>query len=65
MEQNIENVVDLFDKLSIKYYGYLYTALVVKEAFSGKHGNGGIIIIGMLIVIVGLIGFILTNNSNK
>lgn len=65
MERNVENVVDLFDKLSMKYYGYLYTASVVKEAFSGKHGNGGIIIIGMLIVIVGLIGFILTNNSNK
>ena len=65
MEQNVENVVDLFDKLSMKYYGYLYTASVVKEAFSGKNGNGGIIIIGMIIVIVGLIGFILTNNSNK
>ena len=65
MEQNVENVVDLFDKISMKHYGYLYTASVVKEAFSGKLGNGGIIIIGMIIVIVGLIGFILTNNSNK
>ena len=30
MEQNVENVVDLFDKISMKHYGYLYTASVVK-----------------------------------
>ena len=30
----------------------------------GKEGNGGILIVGMIIVIVGLIGFILTKNKN-
>ena len=63
MQQNVENTINLFDKLSMKYYGYLYTASIAKAA-SGKEGNGGILIVGMIIVIVGLIGFILTKNKN-
>ncbi len=64
MEKNVENTINLFDKLSMKYYGYLYTASIAKEATSGNESNGGILIIGMIIVIVGLIGFILTKHKN-
>ena len=64
LQQNVENTINLFDKLYMKYYGYLYTASIAKEAASGKEGNGGILIVGMIIVIVGLIGFILTKNKN-
>lgn len=63
-EQNVENTINLFDKLSMKYYGYLYTASISKEATSGNVSNGGILIVGMIIVIVGLVGFILTKHKN-
>ncbi len=56
--------LSLFDKLTIKYYDSLYTASIAKEAISGKESNGGILIVGMIIVIVGLVGFILTKNRN-
>ncbi len=61
---NASNTLGLFDKLSIKYYDYLYTASIVKEVVSNDKNNGGILIIGMIIVIVGLIGFIITKNRN-
>ena len=61
---NVNNTMNIFDKLTIKYYDYLYTASIAKEVVSGKEGNGGILIVGMIIVIVGIIGFILTKNRN-
>ncbi len=64
MQENLNNTLSLFDKLSIKYYDYLYTASIAKEAATGKESNGGILIVGMIIVIVGLVGFILTKNRN-
>ncbi len=64
MQENINNTLSLFDKLTIKYYDSLYTASIAKEAISNKESNGGILIVGMIIVIVGLIGFILTKNKN-
>lgn len=64
MQQNVSNTLSLFDKLTIKYYDYLYMGSIAKEAAAGKESNGGILIVGMLIVIVGLIGFILTKNRN-
>ena len=65
MQQNIPNTLNLFDRLNIKYYDYLYAASIAKEVVSGKESNsGGILIIGMIIVIVGLIGFIITKNKN-
>lgn len=56
--------LSLLDKLTIKYYDSLYTASIAKEAILGKESNGGILIVGMIIVIVGLVGFILTKNKN-
>lgn len=64
MEQGVENTLSLFDKLTLKYYDSLYTLSIAKEAASGKESNGGILIVGMIIVIVGLIGFIITKNKN-
>lgn len=64
MEQGMSKTLSLFDKLSIKYYDYLYTASIAKEAAAGKESNGGILIVGMIIVIVGLVGFIITKNKN-
>lgn len=62
MEQGVENTINFFDKLSMKYYGYLYTLSVAKEAMVTNGGNAGILIIGMIIVIVGLVGYILSKN---
>jgi len=64
MEQGVEKTLGLFDRITLKYYDYLYTASIAKEAAAGKESNGGILIVGMIIVIVGLIGFILTKNRN-
>lgn len=64
MSENMPYTLSFLDKLTIKYYDYLYTASIAKEAVSGKEGNGGILIVGMIIVIVGLVGFILTKNRN-
>lgn len=61
---NTNNTLSILDRLTIKCYDYLYTASIAKEAVSGKESNGGILIIGMIVVIVGLVGFILTKNKN-
>lgn len=65
MSENMPYTLSFLDKLTIKYYDYLYTASIAKEAVAGKEGNsGGILIVGMMVVIVGLVGFILTKNRN-
>lgn len=65
MDNNMPNTLSFLDKITIRYYDYLYTASIAKEAVAGKEGNsGGILIVGMIVVIVGLIGFILTKNRN-
>lgn len=65
MQENMSNTLSFLDKMTIRYYDYLYTASIAKEAVSGKEGNsGGILIVGMIVVIVGLVGFILTKNRN-
>jgi len=65
MDNNMPNTLSLLDQMTIRYYDYIYTASIAKEAVAGKEGNsGGIIIVGMIVVIVGLIGFILTKNRN-
>ena len=59
------NTMSLIDKMDLNLYRYMYTASIAKEAVSGSESNsGGILIIGMIIVIVGLIGFIITKNRN-
>lgn len=58
------NTMSLVDKIDLGLYKYMYTASIAKEAVSsGEHNSGGILIIGMIIVIVGIIGFILTSNK--
>lgn len=65
MQENMPNTLSFLDKMTIRYYDYLYTASIAKEAVAGKEGNsGGILIVGMIVVIVGLVGFILTKNKN-
>lgn len=56
------NSISFLDKIYLKMYDSLYTASIAKEAAQG--GNNGIIIVGMLVVIIGLVGFILTKNKN-
>lgn len=62
--QEVNNTMSFIDKISLKAYDSLYTLSIAKEAVSGKESNGGILIVGMIIVIVGLVGFILTKNRN-
>ena len=58
------NTLSLIDKMDIGMYKYMYTLSIAKEAVSsGKSNSGGILIIGMIVVIVGMIGFILTSNK--
>lgn len=65
MRENIPYIPSFLDKMTIKYYDYMYTASIAQEAVAGKEGNsGGILIVGMMVVIVGLVGFILTKNRN-
>ncbi len=64
MNSEVSNTFSILDKMTVKYYDYLYTASIAKEAATGKESNGGILIVGMIIVIVGLVGFILTKNRN-
>lgn len=65
MRENVRDTIGLLDKIIIKFYDNLYTVSIAKEAISGKEGNsGGILIVGMLIVIIGLVGFIMTKNRN-
>ncbi len=62
--EDVNNGMNILDKLAIKSYDYLYTASIAKEAAANGQSNGGILIVGMIIVIVGLIGFIITKNKN-
>lgn len=56
--------LSVLDRIDINLYKYMYTASIAKEAVeSGQSNSGGILIIGMVIVIVGIIGFILTSNK--
>ncbi len=64
MQQNVEKTLSLFDRILLKTNDYMYTASIAKEAAAGKESNGGILIVGMIIVIVGLVGFIITKNKN-
>ncbi|MEE0699694.1 MAG: hypothetical protein U0M66_03830 [Bacilli bacterium] len=64
MQQNVEKTLSLFDRILLKANDYMYTASIAKEAAAGKESNGGILIVGMIIVIVGLVGFIITKNKN-
>ena len=58
------NTIGLIDKVDLGIYKYMYTLSIAKEAVSsGKSNSGGILIIGMVIVIVGMIGFILASNK--
>lgn len=58
------NTMSLIDKIDLGIYKSMYTMSIAKEAVSSGNGNsGGILIIGMVIVIVGIIGFILTSNK--
>ena len=62
---NTNNITRLIEKLDINIYRYLYTASIAKEvATTSEGGNSfGIIIIGMIVVIVGMVGFIITKNN--
>ena len=58
------NTIGLIDKVDLGLYKYMYTLSIAKEVVSsGEHNSGGILIIGMVIVIVGMIGFILASNK--
>ena len=58
MTQNL----NMYDKLTFNLYHYMYTASIAEQAADGKNG-GGILIIGMIIVVVGIVGFIMTKNK--
>lgn len=53
---------NLIDRIDINLFNYIYSLSVAKEVAS-KGNSGGIIIIGMIVVIVGIIGYIITKNK--
>ena len=56
--------LDFFDKLNILPYHYMYTASIAKQAASQDSGSGlGMLVIGMIIVVVGIVGFIMAKNK--
>lgn len=64
MQNNI-GIINQVDKSILKFYNNMYTVSIAKEVATSSNstGNAGILIIGMVIVIVGLVGFILTKNK--
>ena len=62
MQQNVNDTLSVLDKINIRFNDYLYTASIAKEVVSSKEGNGGILIVGMIIIIVGLVGYIFSKN---
>ena len=56
------NTLSLGDKIYINLFNYIYSLSVAKEVAS-KGNSGGILIIGMIVVIVGIIGYIITKNK--
>lgn len=62
MQQNVNGTLSVLDKINIRFNDYLYTASIAKEVVSSKEGNGGILIVGMIIIIVGLVGYIFSKN---
>ena len=54
MQQNVNGTLSVLDNL--------YTASIAKEVVSSKEGNGGILIVGMIIIIIGLVGYIFSKN---
>jgi len=53
---------NLIDRIDINLFNYIYSLSVAKEVAS-KGNSGGIIIIGMIVVIVGIVGYIITKNK--
>lgn len=47
-----------------KPYEYLYSASIAKQVATEGGNSSGILIIGMVVLIVGIIGFIITKNKN-
>lgn len=62
MQENVNNTLGILDKINIKLNDYMYTLSIAKEAISSKNSSGGILIVGMIIVIVGLVGYMLSKN---
>lgn len=62
MQQNVNGTLSVLDKINIRFNDYLYTASIAKEVVSSKEGNGGILIVGMIIIIIGLVGYIFSKN---
>lgn len=61
---NNTNAAGVLDNLSMKYYNFLYSASIATEATQGNASKGGILVIGLIIVVVGMIGFIITKHKN-
>ncbi len=62
MQENVNNTISLLDKVNIKLNDYMCTLSIAKEVVSSKNSSGGILIVGMIIVIVGLVGYMLSKN---
>lgn len=55
--------LDIFDRASMLPYNYLYTASIATQAADSKTSGSGMLLIGMVIVIVAIVGFIITKNK--
>ena len=63
MQQNVNDTFSILDRINVRFNDFLYTASIAKEVVSSKGENGGILIIGMIIVIIGLVGYIFSKNK--
>lgn len=63
MQENVNNTISLLDKINIKFNNYMYTLSIAKEVVDSKNSSSGILIIGMIIVIIGLVGYMLSKNK--
>lgn len=63
MVKNINIHNGFTNVLYAKFNDIFMNLSIAKEATTGKESNVGILIVGMIVVIVGLVGFILTKNK--
>ncbi|MEG2351190.1 MAG: hypothetical protein RSA10_03995 [Bacilli bacterium] len=63
MTENLSLMLNQLDMSSIKASTYLVIMSIAQTSTKSSSNNTGIIIMGMIIVIVGLVGFTITKNK--
>lgn len=58
-----DDTLSMMDKININLYNNLYSLSIAKEATSSEGNGAGILIIGLIVVVVALAGYIMSKNK--